>query len=371
MTLLKENSDKQKTLIEAKIVQGQIQRIVDQEIETMFLNEGLLDAFKGAWEKTKGAAQQGWDSIKSALDAAVGAFKKGLQTIFQKLQQAAGPITQEYQNILALQGEAGEKIPVDGLMKAAQDLTKQAATVSQNVKSESEQVTNTFKNAKPEAPTTQQEVYAAAYTEILNESIQDLERSRKLALVQESLILEEKRLLNEGGVIPTAMAALGGSIMITKQLSKWFGNMGFPGAQKLANGFGTVYEKLHHLEEGIIDKIPNKLAYYFYAKFSDRFSLKQTLTAEQFAADKKFRIKVKKYIYTVIVFALLINGIQHLLHAAWEAATAAHVGANTVKAIEVGQGIANAFELGAETLAANAELATTAGSAVVDLVDDV
>ena len=118
MTLLKEDKDEIKRLNEAKVVQGQIDRIIQQELEYMFLNEGLIDNFKAAWEKTKGVAQQGWDAIKGSLAGGYKAIQAAIKAVLSKIQSVYPALQAEYRDIQQAVKESGGSVDISGLQPA-------------------------------------------------------------------------------------------------------------------------------------------------------------------------------------------------------------------------------------------------------------
>lgn len=361
-----------------KIINEEIDRALREENPEL-LEEGMVDFLKNAWSKTKGAAGQGWESIKQRLGAVSGKFKQAIQSAATAAQQALPGLQQQYQQILAAQGEAGEQINIDGTIKQAQQLAQQAKGVADAIKSEAQATQQVVKQTAGQAeqePTAQQEAFAYALEDVIYESL------KEMAIHQESVLKEsrekEEKLLNEfdavAGVSLT-LGGFGGIKLVLHGLNKLFGSFGNSKAQALAHGFHSIYNKAHKLEVGILDKVfPDKVAYAFYKPFANRFSKGQVLSLEQFAQSQT-KHKVKKYMYTVILLSLFASGVVHLLHASYNFLFAAEAGANTVKAIEIGEALVDAAQTALSSDGAGAafelvDMADIVGDAASEAIPD-
>lgn len=336
---------------ESKSIESLIESFIQEEINAIVLEEGLVDIIKNAWQKTKGATSQAWNRVQGSLAQSSNTIKTTVNKASEILNGIFPQVKQQFEFIKQVEQATGEKINYDNTLNNLQKVAMNAKSIADVINKESEQTINLAKQA---ATQTQQEAIQRKFDEIFNESINEM----KMA--------EGQKQLNEVGIIGAVglgLGTFGGIKLLMGGLSKLFAKFDMPKAQKLSDFFHSAHEKLHHLEISALDKIvPNRVAFAFYQAFSKKFSKGTPLTFEQFVENQETRERVKKYIYAVLLLTLFIIGVTHLLHASYNFINAAEGAANTVKAIEVGEAVVDAAGV---MTGAGSEMASSAGELAV------
>lgn len=361
----------------------QIDIIIKEELNRILLDEGMVDAMKSAWAKTKGAASGAWEAVKGRMAQATGAFKGAIQKADSVVRGAYPALQAQYQQVQAAASAAGEAIQPDDAMKNLQQLSSQAQAVSQGLEAEAKSVqAMAAQSAKAAAPQQaqqqqqqvagQQESFARHFEASLFEGLKAMDDSRESIMIKESS--EHAERLDELGGVGIAGLSLGGfgAVKLTLHgLNKLFGKFGNKPAQTIAAGFHTAYDTIHHVEVATLDFVfPDKVAYAFYKPFASKLGKgKPVLSFEEFAAPEnaKTKQKVKKYMYTVVLLSLFAAGVTHLMHASYNFLFAAETGANTVKAIEIGEAL---IEIGTTAMESGGAGAAIQIADMADIVGD-
>lgn len=321
-----------------KSTKKEIQRLVESELEKALLEEGLTDWLK----KGVQAATSAWNTIKGKLSAAADRVQQILQQKLQQVKQLYPQALQQYKEIKALEAQAGQKMPVDNVMKIAMQLPAEGKAAIAEVQAERNAVQNAAQKLnvpnqkqQQQAQATAQEAYAVYATTLLSETASRYEKQNKQALNEQKLLTE----VDPFGVVGLGLGIIGGLPLLLKGLYKF---ASFLKMQKTAEFFKKVYTVAHHLEEKAIDYIvPDKLSYLYYKQ---KYSMTRTkgqappLPYQEYVKSD-VRKKVEKQMYTIMLIPFLLHGVSAVAHAGLSLIGAAEGAATTVKAVEIGKEI--------------------------------
>ena len=87
-----------------------VEALVSEEVKEVMIQEGFVDNIKAAWEKTKGAADNAWESIKGKFTSAIAGGKQAIQTKVTELKSAYPQIKNEFDQLRQIESQSGEKL---------------------------------------------------------------------------------------------------------------------------------------------------------------------------------------------------------------------------------------------------------------------
>lgn len=348
-----------------------VESFVAEEVKEAMIQEGFVDNLKAAWKKTKGAAGNAWEQIKGKFASSINGAKEALQTKVTELKSAYPQIKNEFDQLRQIEAQSGEKL---GTNQAISDAMKLPSLVNA-AKSEIQQASQSVKqiaasDVQPAAtPNLQnaQEAYMGGVDSILGQTLFEakvMERRKTRHLsenkipkkVRSNITLIESQRLDEAGIVGLAglaLGTLGGIPLLLKGLHKLANYLGL---EKTSSALEHAYHAMHHVEESVIDYlVPDNLSYLYYKSKHKVFakSNEPEMTLEEYKTSE-VRGKVEMRIYKVVLVYFLFHGVHGALEAGFSMLGAAEGAASTVKAIEIGTGIA---EL-AGGIAANRAVAT-------------
>lgn len=334
-----------------------VEALVSEEVKEVMIQEGFVDNIKAAWEKTKGAADNAWESIKGKFTSAIAGGKQAIQTKVTELKSAYPQIKNEFDQLRQIESQSGEKL---GTNQAISDAMKLPAMVNA-AKSEIQQAQQSVKqiaatDVQPAAtPNLQnaQEAYMGGVEGILGQTLfeakvmerrknRHLNESKISKKVRSNITLIEAQRLDEAGIIGLAgmaLGALGGIPLLLKGLHKLAKYLGL---EKTSSALEHAYHVMHHVEETTIDyMVPDKLSYLYYKSKHKVFAKgnEPEMTFEDYQGSE-VRGKVELRIYKVVLVYFLFYGVHGALEAGFSMIGAAEGAASTVKAIEIGTEVA-------------------------------
>lgn len=314
-------------------LESYIEKLIEEEVESALLEEGIADWIKKGVQAATGA----WEKIKGRLAGAVNNMKAVLQQKFQQASQAYPQVVQQYQALKALEGQAGEKFPVDNVMKQAQELPAAAKAAIAETQGEKQAVASAAGEVQAAEPTQAQEAYADFTASLLEESVKRYKVAQRKSLKEAK---EEERELNElgvTGVVGLGLGVVGGVPLLIKGLYKL---AGFFKLTKTADFLKKAYNVAHHIEEKVVDYIiPDRLSYIVYKQWYSAVVKqdRQAIMSFEDYRNSKVRKQVERKVYIVLLLPFLVHGIHGMAHAGLNMLGAAEGAASTVKAVEIGQ----------------------------------
>jgi len=317
-------------------LQELINVLAEQEIrkEQQFLDEGMADVVKAAWEKTKGAANSAWEGIKGKVAQATSGAKSMMTKKMADLAKAYPQAQQDFAQLKQIETQSGEKLPVTPMLKMAAGLPALVKSAKQEIASDtsaSQQVAQQAAKAAPQAQA--QEAYVLFVGDLLRETTNSALKSEQVALNEAT-----KQQLNEFGVTAAAgitLGAIGGVPMLLKGLYKLASFLKMP---KTSQAFQHAYHVAHHFEEKVIDyAVPDKLSYLWY-KAQQKVVTKDgspAMSIEEYSTSD-IRKKVEMRIYKIALIYFMIHGLHGAMEAGLSLMGATEAAATTVKAVEIG-----------------------------------
>lgn len=323
---------------EKQKLQELINVLAEQEIhkEQQFLDEGMAEVMKAAWEKTKGAASAAWEGIKGKVTQATAGAKNIMTAKMAELAKAFPQAQQDFQQLKQIEAQSGEKLPVTPMLKMAAGLPNLVKSAKQEIASDTSASQALAKQAPP-APNTQQQQAQEAYVSFVGNLLKETTVAVKRG-EQKKLNESSQKQLNEFGVTAAAgiaLGAIGGVPLLLKGLYKLAAFLKMP---KTSQAFQHAYHVAHHFEEKVIDyAVPDKLSYLWYTaqqKVVSKDGSKPLSLQEYSVSD--VRKKVEMRIYKIALVYFMIHGLHGAMEAGLSLLGATEAAATTVKAVEIG-----------------------------------
>lgn len=318
-----------------KMNKRQLEQLIKEEVELALLKEDISSFVKDIVGKVTRASSDVWEKTKNALKKTSANAAKVLLDKVANIDKFLPKAMEEYDALKDLEKEVGESIKSDDLIKKAQELEKISKAVNKELEQELQKVERLEKAADNDEAKSVQEMYARKIDQFLNENINNPKRPhnrKQPGTLQEAL--------DPFSMAGLALGAVGGIPLLMKALEKL---ANFLKLDKVADAFGKAYYVTHKFEEFTVDRIiPDKLSYAWYQRAHSIVNKnKDMLTFEEYSKNKDgIRAKVEKQMYIIMLIPFLLSGVTGMLHAGKTLVGVAEGAASTVKAIEIGESVA-------------------------------
>ena len=305
-----------------------VRDIVSEEVFlSLLVQEGMWDDVGDGVRKLRAAATKKFGSV-------AGKWASSVKGTLSKMNRMPSEVTDTMKVIQAAMRDTGESLKLDDTLQAAKALGQMGVSGALELAQSDLEGPVHAKAEKASSSVKGEGVYRHGIYAIMVESplSEDLERIDEVTVVS---------------AIGMTLAALGGSIMLFKGLSKL---AGWLGAEKLSHLFHKVEHVLHGLETKAVDVVvPDRIAYFVYSFLYDR-NMKigepgkkdeGKLSLAEFRSDgtgSHAMTVTKGFIYKVLLIYFAWHGIEGAVKAGASLLGFVESAATTVKGVEIASG---------------------------------